>query len=174
MRFHERRYITPRWQGFMKQSQELKGHKSPLLGIHTRSSSQTLRLSDCCLPGWLFARHIDLHFVAHSSVYYQPSQTGLNLLFPLTHANREPLLSICLPRLPQMTCECGWLLAGRPACLWQRGQAAVGRFGLTVCLGDLKVLETVAKDYSSMPWHADVRFGNFVMQHRCKAGQTNK
>lgn len=99
----------------MKQYRELRGHKSPLLSIHTHSSSQTLRLSDCCLPGWLFTQHIDLHFAAHSSVYYQPSQTGLNLLFPLTHANREPLLSIRLPRLPQMTRQCGRLLAGWPS-----------------------------------------------------------
>ncbi len=140
MHFEERRHITPRWQRFIKQYRELRGHKSPLFSIHIHSSSQTLRLSDCCLPGWLFTQHIDLHFVAHSSVYYQPSQTGLNLLFPLTHANREPLLSIRLPRLPQMTRQCGRLLVGRPACLRHRGQAAVGRFGLTVCLGGFESL----------------------------------
>lgn len=140
MHFEERRHITSRWQGFMKQYWELRGHKSPWLSIHTHSSSQTLRLSNSCLRGWLFTQHIDLNFVAHSSVYYQPSQTGLNLLFLLTHANREPLLSIRLPRLPQMTRKCVWLLSGRPACLQQRGQAAVGRFGLTMCLGGFESL----------------------------------
>lgn len=98
----------PRW-GFMKQYRELRGHKSRTLSIHTHGSSLTPRITDCCLPGWLFTQHIDLDFVAHSSVYYQLSQTRINLLFPLTHANRTPLLSIRLPMLPQMNRQWGWL-----------------------------------------------------------------
>lgn len=127
MHFEERGHIAPRWQGFMKQYRKLRGHKSPLLSIHTQSNSQTVWLSNCCLPGWLFTQLLDLHFVAHSSVYYQPSQAALNLLFPLRHANREPPRSIRLPRLPHMTRQCGCPLAGpagpltalRPRCCGQ-------------------------------------------------------
>lgn len=167
--FVGRRHITPCWQDFANQNRKLRRI------IRCCSAClQTLQLSDCCLPGWLFTQHIDSNFVAPSSVYYQPPQTGLNLLFPLTHANREPRLSPGLPRLPQMTSHWGWLLASWPACWRQRGQAAVGRFGFIVCLGDLKVFKTVAKDYSSMLWYADVSFGDSVMQHRCKAIKPNK
>lgn len=160
----------------MKQYRELRGHTLPLLSMLTHSSSQTLRLSDCCLPGLLFTLHIDLYLVAHSTVYYQPSQTGLNLLFPLTHANRGPLLSKRLPRLPQMTRQFGRLLAdcpaGRPA-YSSEAKLLWADLGLLCVWGDLKVFITVAKDYSSMPRYADVRFGDFVMQHRCNVAQTN-
>lgn len=157
----------------MKQYWELRGQEWPALSMNTGSSSQILQLYDCRLPGWLFTQHIDFHFVANSLVYYQLSQTGLNLLFPLTHANRELLLSIRLPRLPQMTRKYGWLLAGQPA-FDSKAKLLWADLGLLCVCGDLKVFETVAKDYSSMPWHTDVRFGDFVMQHRCKAAQTNK
>lgn len=173
MHFEERGHIAPRWQGFMKQYRKLRGHKSALAGIHTQSNSQTVWLSSCCSPGWLLTHCIDRHFVARSFVYYQPSQTGLNLLFPLRHANRQLLLSIRLPTLPQMTRRdplagtTGPLTAVRPHCCGQIWAYCV--FG-----GIWKSLKSVASDYSCMPWHTDVRFGDFGMWHRWKTAQTNK
>lgn len=154
--FEGKRCIASHWHGFMKQCWELRGHKS--LSVSTAAAHR--RLSDCCLSSWLFTQHIDFQFMAHSSLYYQTSQTGINLLFTLAHANRELLLCLCVPRLPLMTRQCGWLLAVRPA---HGGKAKLlwVDLGLLCVWGNLKIFKTVPTDYSSVPWHVDVRFRDF-------------
>lgn len=145
--FEEWRLIPSHWHDFLKQ---YAGH---------RLSADCPALS--LLPSsWLFTRHTYFLLVARSAAYYQTSQTGLNLFFPLTLSNRESLLSVRLPRLPQMTCWWFWPLSGQPAKLLRQD------FSLLCIRGDLRTSKTAAKDYSRAraPWHAYVRFCGFLLQ----------
>lgn len=92
-------------------------------------------------------------FMADCSVHYQPSQTGLNLLFPLAHAHRSSVNLDVRQGIHRGLVSARWLagwLAGWTAYCTE-AKLLQADLGLLCVWGDFKLFKSVAADYSCVP-----------------------